>query len=52
MEEEEEGAFIQVGPSLFLAVEWEDRGFPVHHSSALPLNLTLELAVGETDMQG
>lgn len=51
MEEEEEGAFIQVGLSLFLAMEGKDRGFTLPHSSALPLSLTLDLAVGEIHVQ-
>lgn len=46
------GAFIQLGPSLFLTMEGKDRGFALHHSSALPLSLALELAVGEICVQG
>lgn len=50
--EEEEGAFIQVSSSLFLAVEGKDGGFALHYSSTVPPSLSLELAVGEIHVQG
>lgn len=45
-------AFIGMGPCLFLAVEGKDRGFALHHSSAVLHTLSLKLAVGEMHVQG
>lgn len=44
--------FIWMGSCVFLALEGKDRGFILHHSSALPHTLCLELAVGEMHVQG